>query len=128
VAFWIAQELEKLCHVPRIHEWEIPAGGDITKWMEESLETADHCLVVVSKTYLTEPYSSWERRAAQWAANSTRRSFALPVFIEACKAHRFKWASNIGGSHGQSEEDSRVALIAFLKPAERRTPRHYSRY
>ena len=37
-AFWIGQELEKLGHVPHIHEWEISAGGDIPKWMEESLE------------------------------------------------------------------------------------------
>jgi len=49
-AFWIGQELEKLGHVPKIHEWEIQAGGDIPKWMEESLETAEHCLLVVSKT------------------------------------------------------------------------------
>jgi hypothetical protein len=55
-AFWIGQELEKLGHVPRIHEWEISAGGNIPKWMEESLETADHCLLVVGKTYLTKPY------------------------------------------------------------------------
>src|ERR1700694_3631119 len=47
-AFWIGQELERLGHVPRIHEWEIQAGGDIPKWMEESLETADHCLLVVN--------------------------------------------------------------------------------
>jgi hypothetical protein len=75
-AFWIGQELEKLGHVARIHEWEILAGGDIPKWMEESLEKAEHCLLVVSKTYLAKPYSSWERRAAQWAANSTRPNFA----------------------------------------------------
>ena len=27
-AFWIGQELDKLGHKPRIHEWEIEAGGD----------------------------------------------------------------------------------------------------
>ena len=27
-AFWIGQELEKLGHAPRIHEWEISAGGE----------------------------------------------------------------------------------------------------
>ena len=36
-AFWIGQELEKLGHAPRIHEWEISAGGDIAKWMDERL-------------------------------------------------------------------------------------------
>jgi hypothetical protein len=39
-AFWIGQELEKLGHVPRIHEWEISAGGDIAKWMDERLQNA----------------------------------------------------------------------------------------
>jgi tetratricopeptide (TPR) repeat protein len=120
-AFWIGQELETLGHAPRIHEWEISAGGDIPKWMEESLEKADHCLLVVSKTYLTKPYASWERRAAQWAAASTRPNFALPVFIEACEppillAHLKRCALN-----GLSENEARATLAAFLKPAQRPT-------
>jgi hypothetical protein len=81
-ALWVAQELEALGHTPRVHEWEISGGGDIPGWIEESLEKADHCLLVVSETYLTKPYSSWERRAAQWAAASRRPNFALPMFIE----------------------------------------------
>ena len=44
-AFWIGQELEKLGHIPRIHEWEISAGGDIPAWMEERLQKADHVLL-----------------------------------------------------------------------------------
>ena len=36
-AFWIGRELERLGHTPRIHEWEIEAGGDIPAWMEERL-------------------------------------------------------------------------------------------
>ena len=76
------QELGKLGHVPRIHEWEISAGGDIPRWMEERLQAADHCLLVVGKIYLTKDYSNWERRAAEWAAASTRPNFALPVLIK----------------------------------------------
>jgi hypothetical protein len=30
-AFWIGQELGKLKHKPRVHEWEIPAGGDVAR-------------------------------------------------------------------------------------------------
>jgi hypothetical protein len=118
-AFWIGQELEKLGHVPKIHEWEIPAGGDIPKWMEESLEKADQCLFVVSKTYLTKAYSGWERRAAQWAANSARPNFALPVFIEACEPPILLAHLKGCALHGQSEEDARAAFVAFLKPAAR---------
>ena len=55
-------------------------------WMEERLEKADRVLCVVSATYLTKDYSSWERRAAQWAAASKRPNFVLPVFVEDCEA------------------------------------------
>jgi TIR domain len=84
-AFWIGQELEKLGHLPHIHEWEISGGGDIAAWMEERHDRADHILCVISEAYLTKPYSSWERRAAQWASATDRPNFALPVFIEDCK-------------------------------------------
>jgi tetratricopeptide (TPR) repeat protein len=118
-ALWIAQELEALGHTSRVHEWEISAGGDIPNWMEERLEKADHCVLVVSKTYLTKPYSSWERRAAQWATASKRQNFALPVFIEASEppillAHLKRCAL-----HGLSEEEARATLAEFLKPAQR---------
>src|SRR5215510_9192030 len=84
-AFWIGHELIALGHAPHIHEWEIGAGGDIMKWMEERLDAADHVLCVVSEKYLKAPYSSWERRSAQWAATD-RPNFALRVFVEPCKA------------------------------------------
>jgi tetratricopeptide (TPR) repeat protein len=121
-AFWIGQELEKLGHVPRIHDWEISAGGDIAKWMDESLDKADHCLLVVSKAYLTKPYSSWERRAAQWAAQLPRPNFALPVFIEACEPPMLLAHLKRCDLHGLSEEQARATLTEFLKPAQLRRP------
>lgn len=81
-AFWIGQELEKLGHVAHIHEWEIDAGGNIAAWMQERHNHADHTLCVISRVYLTKPYSSWELQAAQWAAASERPNFTLPVFVE----------------------------------------------
>src|SRR5262245_48894328 len=84
-AFWIGQALEKLGHVPHIHDWEISGGGDIAMWMEKALKKADYCLLVVSQTYLTKPYSGWELRASQWAAASARPNFVLPIFVEACE-------------------------------------------
>jgi TIR domain len=84
-AFWIGKELKTLGHVVHIHEWEIPAGGNIVAWMERRLERADHALFVVSKSYLTADYSSWERLAAQWATVGKRTNFSLPVFIENCE-------------------------------------------
>jgi hypothetical protein len=69
-AFWIGQELTRLNHRPRIHEWEIQAGGDIPAWIEQRLEQTDRVLCVVSADYLTKDFSGWERRSAQWAAAS----------------------------------------------------------
>jgi hypothetical protein len=118
-AFWIGQELEKLGHVPRIHEWEIPAGGDIPEWMEESLASADHCLLLVSRAYLTAAYSSWEQRAAQWAAASTRPNFVLPVFVEACEAPILLAHRKRCDLHGLSEEQARSGLTDFMKPPQK---------
>ena len=85
-AFWIGHELQALGHAPRIHEWEISAGGDIAAWMEARHDAADHILCIVSSAYLAKPYSAWERRTAQWAAVTDRPNFAIPVFVEPCKA------------------------------------------
>jgi TIR domain len=120
-AFWIGLELEKLGHVPHIHEWELSAGGDIPRWMEESLEKADHCLLVISKIYLTKSYASWERRAAQWAANSKRPNFTVPVFIEACEPPILLAHLKRCDLHGLSEKQARATLAEFLKPAQRPT-------
>jgi TIR domain len=46
-AFWIAQELERLGHVPHVHEWEISAGGNIASWIDKRLNEADHVLCIV---------------------------------------------------------------------------------
>ena len=67
-AEWIGQYLKgALGHTPRLHDWEVPAGGDIGAWMKIRHEAADHVLCVVSEAYLKAAYSSWERRAAAWA-------------------------------------------------------------
>jgi hypothetical protein len=120
-AFWIGLELEKLGHVPRVHEWEIGAGGDISRWMEERHDSADHILCVVSDAYLKAPYSSWERRAAQWAAATERPNFALPVFIESCKAPTLFAPIKRCDLHGLSEDEARVRLEEFMKPSTKPT-------
>jgi hypothetical protein len=40
-AEWIGQELDKLGHVPRLHDWEISAGGNIAAWMMKHHQEAD---------------------------------------------------------------------------------------
>ena len=116
-AFWIGQELETLGHTPHIHEWEIPAGGNIAAWMEQRHGNADHVLCVVSKVYLAKDYSSWERQAAQWAAASKRRNFALPVFVEECEAPTLLAPFKRCDLFGLSEEDARARIETYLAPA-----------
>jgi TIR domain len=116
-AFWIGHELEALGHTAHIHEWELAAGGDIMKWMEERHQAADHILCVVSSVYLGKPLSSLERRAAQWAAADDRPNFAIPVFVEPCKAPTLLAPFKRCDLHGLSEEDARAQLKAFLAPA-----------
>jgi TIR domain len=116
-AFWIGQELERLGHIPHIHEWEIDAGGNIAAWMQERHDNADHTLCVISKAYLSQPYSSWELQAAQWAAASGRPNFALPVFVEDCKAPTMLAPFKRCDLFGLNEDDTRARFEAYLKPA-----------
>jgi tetratricopeptide (TPR) repeat protein len=116
-AFWIGHELEALGHVPHIHEWEISGGSDIMAWMEERHQVADHILCVISAAYLIKPYSSWERRAAQWAAARDRPGFALPVFVEHCETKTLFSQVKRCDLYGVSEEEARARLKAFLEPA-----------
>ena len=120
-AFWIGRELEKLGHAPRIHEWEISAGGDIAKWMDERLKHADSVLCVVSAVYLTKDYSGWERRAAQWAAQNNRPNFALPVFVEDCEPPPLLAVVKRCDLYGVGEEEARARLAAYLTPAAKPT-------
>jgi tetratricopeptide (TPR) repeat protein len=118
-AFWIGYELEALGHVPHIHEWEISGGDDIMAWMEERHQAADHILCVISPTYLSEPYSSLERRAAQWAAAVDRPGFALPVFVAHCDAKTLFAQVKRCDLYGVREEEARARLKAFLEPARK---------
>jgi tetratricopeptide (TPR) repeat protein len=115
-AFWIGHQLQALGHVVHIHEWEIPGGGDIPAWMEERQHKADRTLCVVSKIYLEQPYASWERRSAQWAAASSRPGFVLPIFIENCEVPPLFAHIKRCDLYGVGEEDARARLIAFLAP------------
>jgi tetratricopeptide (TPR) repeat protein len=116
-AFWIGHELEALGHVPHIHEWEIFAGGDIMAWMEERHQAADHILCVISTAYLSKPYSSLERRTAQWEAITDRSNFLLPVFIEPCKTPTLLATLKCCDLYGVEEADARARLKVFLAPA-----------
>src|SRR4029077_11178047 len=116
-AFWIGQELMKLGHKPRLHDWEISAGGNIVKWMKDRHQQADHILLLVSKAYLSAKFSSWEQQAAEWAAVDKRPNFALPVFIEECEAETLSAIIKRCDLYGLSEQEARARLKEYLTPA-----------
>ena len=117
-AFWIGQELEKLGHTAHLHDWEISAGGDIAAWMEERHDHADHILCVISKAYLTKPYSRWERLAAQWAAAGERPNFVLPILIEERELRTLLALIKRCDLYGIDDEDAvRTRLAEYLAPA-----------
>jgi hypothetical protein len=82
-------------------------------------DRADHVPCVVSEAYLKAPHSSRERCSAQWAIN--RPNFALPVFVEDCKAPGLFANIKRCDLHGLLEDDSRARLAAFMKPAVKPT-------
>ena len=81
-AEWIGMELEELGHTAHVHEWEVPAGGNVVRWMKKRFERAHHTLCVVSASYLTTHYSAL---GASSRCNGQRRlasdsNFSLPMF------------------------------------------------
>jgi TIR domain len=118
-AFWIGHELESLGHAPHIHEWEIFGGGNIMAWMMAQTDVAAHVLCVVSEKYLGAPYSSLERKAAEWAAVKSRPNFALPVLVEPCEPPILFAPLKRCDLHGITEDEARARLKIFLEPAKK---------
>src|SRR5208337_2787487 len=102
----------------RVHEWEIPAGGDIPAWMEKRLQEADRVICVVSADYLTKDYSGWERRSAQWAGASKRPNFMLPVLVEDCEVPVAMAHIKRCALFGLDESDARTRLKDYLAEAK----------
>jgi TIR domain/NB-ARC domain len=116
-ASWIGDVLASLGHEPHLHDWEISGGEDIAAWMEKTHDRADHILCVVSAAYLAAPYSSWERRAAQWAAARERSGFVLPVLVEACELPSLLSHIKRCNLYGIGEAEARERFKQFLGPA-----------
>jgi tetratricopeptide (TPR) repeat protein len=119
-AKWIAQELEKLGHSAHVDRREVPGGGDIMKWIQDQFDGVDHVLCVVSNAYLTNPHSSAEFRAAQWAVQSGRTNFALSVLIETCEMPLLFARFSRRDLYGIPEEEARKQLADLLRSGSAR--------
>ena len=116
-AHWIGVELEGWAISLMSMSGRSTPDGDIPRWMEETIQKSDRVLCVVSAIYLTKDYSSWERRAAQWAAQRKRPNFVIPVFVEDCEAPIMFAHLKRCDLHGVGEDDARVRLASYLAPA-----------
>lgn len=81
-AHWIGVTLRDSGHVPFVHEWEIGAGGNIPRWMDERIKAADFLLAVFTDAYAQALYSSSERWAAYWNDPTGRDGYLVPVEVE----------------------------------------------
>lgn len=113
-AEWIGQCLQDLGHKPRLHDWEIAAGGDILLWMQERLQAADHVLCVVSAAYQRASFASWEMRSAAWASHSGRPNLMLPVLIEPCELIAMFATAKRCHLFGLTVDEARARLKAYL--------------
>jgi hypothetical protein len=123
-AHWIGVTLRDHGYQPLVHEWEIAAGENIARWMDEALATADHLLGVFTDEYARSLYASSDRFAAYWEGAPGTRKFLIPVEVE----HVTEWPAPIRPLKrvslvGLSEFEAEHALIAFLKPPNTQTSR-----
>jgi hypothetical protein len=118
-AYWIGVTLRDAGYVPLVHEWEIPGGGHIARWMDEGLQAADRLLGVFTDAYTKALYSNSERWSAYWHDPDGREGFLVPVEVEQVRTwppltRPLKRLSLVGLSETQAEQ----ALLAFLKKPE----------
>jgi hypothetical protein len=88
-AQWIGVTLRDNGHVPFVHEWEIGAGENIPRWMDEKIKAADRLLGVFSDAYTQAIYSGAERAAAFWQDPDAREPAGRSWFETALRASRF---------------------------------------
>jgi TIR domain len=116
-AQWIGVTLRDNGHVPFVHEWEISAGQNIPRWMDEKIRAADRLLAVFTDAYTKAIYSGAERVAAFWQDPEGRKGFLVPVEVETVT----EWPPLTAPLKRLSlvdlnETEAETALLDFLKP------------
>jgi hypothetical protein len=114
-AHWIGVTLRDNGYNPFVHEWEVGAGENLARWMDESIEAADRLLGVFTDAYVKALYSSSERWAAYWDDPQGRKGFLVPVEVEPVAqwpptTRALKRLSLVGLSEAEAER----ALLEFL--------------
>jgi tetratricopeptide (TPR) repeat protein len=115
-AHWIAWTLKEAGHEPFVHEWEVPAGGNIPDWMERRVKEADRLVGVFSDRYIDPVYSKSERTAAFWSDPIGRKGFLIPIEVSRVSEWpRFVAPLKRLSLVGFDQDAARTALIGFLE-------------
>jgi TIR domain-containing protein len=80
-AHWIAWTLKEAGHEVAVHDWEIPAGGNIPLWMSTKLAWAGRLIAVVSPDYLPSRYSPMEWASQIWNDPDGTKGSVIPVIV-----------------------------------------------
>ena len=80
-AHWIAWTLRDAAHEVAVHDWEIPAGGNVLLWMNQRLAWADRLIAVVSPDYLPARYSPMEWASQIWEDSDGAKGSVIPVIV-----------------------------------------------
>jgi len=80
-AHWIAWTLKEAGHEVAVHDWEIPAGGNVPLWMNTKLAWADRLIAVISPDYLPSRYSPMEWASQIWNDPDGTKGSVVPVIV-----------------------------------------------
>jgi hypothetical protein len=123
-AHWIGVTLRDNGFEPLVAEWEVGAGENIARWMEESIAASDRFLCVFTDAYIQAHYSSSERWSAYWDDPGGDKGFVVPVEVD----HVTTWPPLIRPLKrlslvGLSEAAAEHELLAFLDSPKSPTTR-----
>jgi len=80
-AHWITWTLKDAGHEVAVHDWELPAGGNVPLWMSTKLAWADRLVAVVSPDYVPSRYSPMEWASQIWNDPDGTKGSVIPVVI-----------------------------------------------
>jgi hypothetical protein len=80
-AHWIAWSLKAAGHEVAVHDWEIPAGGNVPLWMSTKLASAERLIAVISPDYVPSRYSPMEWASQIWNDPDGTKGSVIPVII-----------------------------------------------
>lgn len=120
-AKWIAWTLQEAGHEVALHEWELPAGGDIPQWMNEKLLWAERLIAVVSPDYVHAKYSEMEWRSLVWEDPDGSAGSVVPVMVRPTPElppllRTLKQIDLIGCDEHVASERLRQGIEGFSRP------------